>query len=237
VPVPYVDTRKAEDLFRHRVFRFLKDEGLLSEERIELLLSWKRSGFSVDDSVRLPAGEQKGLEQVARYMLRSPLSLSRMRWTPGNPDVFYASKGSDDDPEDRLPKGESIDAFEFVARVIAQTRESIWSSTQATIRMWLEDFARKAELQGSPEPTSPLQTLQEEPAVSPAKKASLRRRWADLIQRVYEVDPLVCSRCGGQLRVISFITQPTVIRKIVDHLKKRPPKDRAPPKKPVALKQ
>ncbi len=58
IPVPYVNTRKAEELFRHRVLRLLKDKGLLSEERIQLLLSLEekwRSGFSIDDSVRIPA--------------------------------------------------------------------------------------------------------------------------------------------------------------------------------------
>jgi hypothetical protein len=40
VPVPYVDAKAAELLFRHKVIPFLREEGLLSEERIELLLSW-----------------------------------------------------------------------------------------------------------------------------------------------------------------------------------------------------
>jgi hypothetical protein len=51
--------------------------------------------------------------------------------------------------------------------------------------------------------------------------AALRRRWAELIRRVYEVDPLVCPRCGGEMRVIGFITQPALIDRILDHLKKR----------------
>jgi hypothetical protein len=45
--VPYVDATSAELLFRHRVIAFLRDEELLSEQRIELLLSWQDSGFSV----------------------------------------------------------------------------------------------------------------------------------------------------------------------------------------------
>jgi hypothetical protein len=47
VPVPYVDERAAEELFRHKVLGLLRRRGLLSLERIELLLSWRRSGFSV----------------------------------------------------------------------------------------------------------------------------------------------------------------------------------------------
>ena len=29
--------------------------------------------------------------------------------------------------------------------------------------------------------------------------------WARMIQRVYEVDPLCCSQCGGQMKIISCI--------------------------------
>ena len=42
----------------------------------------------------------------------------------------------------------------------------------------------------------------------PPQTAALRKRWADLLRRVYEVDPLVCPRCAAPMRVISFITQP-----------------------------
>jgi hypothetical protein len=60
-------------------------------------------------------------------------------------------------------------------------------------------------------------------------RAALRRRWAELIRRVYEVDPLVCPRCGGEMRVIGFITQPSLIDRIVDHLRRREKIPRPPP--------
>jgi hypothetical protein len=44
-----------------------------------------------------------------------------------------------------------------------------------------------------------------------------RKSWARLIRRVYEVDPLLC-RCGQRMRVVGFITQVPVIRKILDHV-------------------
>ena len=61
------------------------------------------------------------------------------------------------------------------------------------------------------------------------ERAALRRRWANLIRRVYEVDPLVCRRCGGEMRVVSFITEPGQIRRILDHLRKRERVARPPP--------
>ncbi len=33
-----------------------------------------------------------------------------------------------------------------------------------------------------------------------------------------EVDPLCCPHCGGEMKIISFITDPQVIRQILEHL-------------------
>ena len=38
--------------------------------------------------------------------------------------------------------------------------------------------------------------------------------WAVLIARIYEVLPLLCPLCGGQMRIIAFITHSADIRHI-----------------------
>jgi hypothetical protein len=53
--------------------------------------------------------------------------------------------------------------------------------------------------------------------------------WAQMIRKVYEVDPLVCPQCGGQMRVISFITDYAVVDRIVNHLKLSFVADKPPP--------
>jgi hypothetical protein len=75
----------------------------------------------------------------------------------------------------------------------------------------------------------------EEPVPPPPERAALRRRWADLIRRVYEVDPLVCPRCGAEMRIIGFITEPRVIRRILDHIRKRDRVSRPPPQPQPAV--
>ncbi len=42
------------------------------------------------------------------------------------------------------------------------------------------------------------------PAPPTPTAAQARRRWAALIKRVYQTDPLRCPRCGSQMRIISF---------------------------------
>jgi hypothetical protein len=63
---------------------------------------------------------------------------------------------------------------------------------------------------------------QEEPFV-PSKG------WAEMIRKVYEVDPLLCPSCGGQMKIISFIEDHKVIDKIIDHLKLTFISERPPP--------
>ena len=48
------------------------------------------------------------------------MSLSRIHWTPGSRTLFYESKSSHDGPLFSHPKGESLDIFEFIARVLTQ---------------------------------------------------------------------------------------------------------------------
>ena len=56
-----------------------------------------------------------------------------------------------------------------------------------------------------------------EVAVPPGSK-ELKKRWSYLIRKVYETDPLTCPKCQGEMRIISFIDQPDVIKKILQHL-------------------
>jgi hypothetical protein len=45
-----------------------------------------------------------------------------------------------------------------------------------------------------------------------------RKNWARLIQKIYEVNPLTCPKCHGRMRIVVFIEQPEIIKKILKHL-------------------
>ncbi|MFZ2054033.1 MAG: hypothetical protein WAU81_07525 [Candidatus Aminicenantales bacterium] len=40
-----------------------------------------------------------------------------------------------------------------------------------------------------------------------------------MIRKVYEVDPMVCPKCEGTIKIIVFITQFRAVDRIIDHLK------------------
>jgi hypothetical protein len=74
-------------------------------------------------------------------------------------------------------------------------------------------------------------------AILEADKTSkeYRKNWARLIQKIYEVDPLTCPKCGGIMRILAFIEDREVIKAILKHLglwlvrSKPAPKAQVPP--------
>jgi len=53
--------------------------------------------------------------------------------------------------------------------------------------------------------------------------------WAAMIRKVYEVDPMLCPKCGGVMKVIAFITDYGAVDRIIDHLKLRFIAEKPPP--------
>jgi len=80
-PLPAdLDFTVLEELFRDAVFRaFLKCEAI-NEDRVELLRSWRHSGFHVDASRRVAEGDRSELESVLQYIDRPLVSLKRLEY-------------------------------------------------------------------------------------------------------------------------------------------------------------
>jgi hypothetical protein len=56
------------------------------------------------------------------------------------------------------------------------------------------------------------------PIAPEPKRSPAHYLWAALIARIYEIFPLLCPLCGGQMRIIAFITHSAEIRQILDHI-------------------
>jgi hypothetical protein len=220
VPVPYVDERSAELLFRHKVMRLLQDEGLLTEERTQLLLSWRHTGFSVHNRVRVEPEDQPAVERLARYIMRPPISLERMAWD-GVGEVSYRRKRGHEGTGLPVELIETFDPAEFLARVIMHIPEprrhlvryyGAYSNVSRGKRRLREEAACPSGEGHAP-------SVRGKKDLDPAARA-LRRSWAQLIKRIYEVDPLVCPSCGSEMKVIAFITDHAVVDKILRHLRR-----------------
>jgi hypothetical protein len=65
---------------------------------------------------------------------------------------------------------------------------------------------------------------------APHHSAPARISWARLLKRVFAIDIEQCPQCGGTLKIIAAIADPTVIAKILTHLGLP---IRAPPRSPA----
>ena len=55
---------------------------------------------------------------------------------------------------------------------------------------------------------------------------SRRASWARLLKKIFEVDPLLCPRCRVPLELVSVITEPKVVDRILAHRRKMPAQER-----------
>jgi len=148
------------------------------------LLSWRHnSGFSVDSSVRFEPEDKTSADRVARYIVRPPVSLERLSFDGGPAGkVEYRAKGGGAGDIKRF------DPLDFVARLIMHAPEP----RLHTVRYYGAYSSRGrasqklVQLDGK-------RTGDELPA---AERRRMRRAWASMIRRVYEVDPLLCE-CGA----------------------------------------
>jgi hypothetical protein len=74
--------------------------------------------------------------------------------------------------------------------------------------------------------SAPVASSSELASACPALKAR-RRRWAELLRLVFQVDVEACPRCGGEARIVAFVTEPRVVRRILAYLERRGAEARA----------
>ncbi len=182
IPSPYIDTSAAEKLFRFKILRFLKRKGLLDDERIELLNSFRNSGFSVDTSPTVWPQDSDGLERIGRYLLRCPLSLSRIHWSEGARTLFYQGNATNDDSLSLFnhPEGETLDVFEFIARVLTQIPQPRKHNSHYYGAYASRSRALRKNRGLDLEPTSLNRgdARTDEPELTSKHRAALRKRWA-----------------------------------------------------------
>ena len=92
LPLPKLASEPFLKLWQQEVFALLLAEGKITEETVANIRSWKHSGFSVDQSVRLQAEDQEGVRRLIQYFLRCPFSQARMIEVTQDGKVIYKSE-------------------------------------------------------------------------------------------------------------------------------------------------
>ena len=171
---------------------------------------WNHSGFSADASVRVETIPDA--VRIGQYMARCPLVLERLKWDAETGEVTYQARPK----RSQGPNGgiERWDVLEFLARVT----DHIPEAGQQIIRNWgfYSNASRAKRLrEAGPESVS---LHEPDPKKLQENQGQRQRRlsWAKMLQKVYEIDPLLCRFCGAEIKIISFITEVKTIKAILD---------------------
>jgi hypothetical protein len=181
---------------------------------IRMLSSWRHSGFHVFCGNRISPQDETAMENLARYIIRASFSQERMTYLDQEATVIYTAKDGTDQ--------KIFPALEWLAAMCSH----IPNRGEQMVRYYgyYSNVSRgKRQKEGLDDAIPCILETQ-------GNEKAFRKSWARLIQKIYEVDPLVCPKCQGSMRIISSIEDPSVIRAILEHLGLWLAKSRPPPK-------
>jgi len=253
---------KLEKTTQRRVLRAFRRRGLLEEGAAADMLGWQASGgFSVDGSVRVEGHDRAGVERLVRYCARGPLALERLHAIDGqaalaSPQARLLYRLAEPDLQGRTELVLSpLDLLERLARLVPPPRIHRHRyhgvlAPHARLRPLVVAIGREevpSERATEPSPTNDPSAVPGPPpppaAPEPARPPSAPRiRWAQLLARIYEVLPLLCPACGGEMKILAFLTDPPTVEAILLHLDlpRRPPPlmpARGPPQAELSFDQ
>ena len=197
---------------RKRVLSLFKRRRYLQPEEVSNMLIWDHGGgFSIDASVRIEAYDRDGLERLIRYCARPIFASNRLKWTKGHKKLIYESSKP-------LPNGRmsiTLDPLELIEKLSLlipppRKHRHFYHGVLAPNSSLRKKVAAKANLVVNKD-------IKEKVQVE-SQKLLFKSRWAKLLARIYEVNPLICSNCGQEMEIIAFITTPKEVYKILDHI-------------------
>ncbi len=179
------------------------------------------AGFSLHAGVRLHGNDRDGRERLCRYALRPPLALQRL--TQGEEgQLVYRMK---------RPRGGSLllvlTPDELLARLATLVPPPRVHGLRYHGVFAPSSRVRQRVVPAAPGPVPPTpateartRTTEKPRRAKSAEKTARTYRipWADLLRKVFAIDVLACPECTGRMRLIAFIAEARVAKRILDHL-------------------
>ena len=214
---PAHDTVRVTEAFRRAVLRLFARLKPFDEDQAAGMLAWPHSGFHVHTAVWVPEDDRAFATRLARHCARNPVALERLTYDRTAKVVTYRS----DKSEGPTAGTETADPLEFLARVLVHIPDKGHvTKGHVTTRYygWYANRPRGMWRRAGPAPADAPVPIVTTPRLAPTEAT---RRWAALLQQIFEVDPLARPQCVGPMRIVACITQSAVIDHILTHLRTR----------------
>jgi hypothetical protein len=215
----------------------LKNPALARADSTPKPFTANRDGFSLNCAVACQAHQRDRLERLCRYITRPALCLERLS-TNAAGQVVYQLKNPFRDgtthilfsPQDFIARlaalvprpRTNLTRYHGVFAPSSPMRRAI-VPTRATVRK--RQMPKESDTAPANQQLKPTQ-----PPIERTDPLTAPLTWAQRLKRVFEIDITLCPLCGGQLRVIADVTDPELIRRILNHVQQRAP-PRLPPRR------
>ena len=174
-------------------------------------------GFSLHAGVAAEAHESQKLERLCRYIARPAISEKRLSLSQQG-RVRYQLKT----PWRNGTTHVEWDPVDFIAKLAA-----LVPPPRAHLTRFHGVFAPNANLRAQLTPSGrgkrPPTDAESIQASSDDRTPDEKRRamtWAQRLKRVFNIDVTTCTQCGGAVRIVASIEEPTAIRAILGHFAK-----------------
>jgi len=227
------DTLTVTQKVRRRVAKYLVRHNILEDWDAQNMLRAEdhTAGFSVHSSVRIEAHDRYGLEQLVRYCARPPFALGRLYYPNKNLVVYQLKKPTSDGKYEL-----NMDPLEFIHRLSdiitppnthrhryfgvlapnSSMRKKVIETAGPSYAMMQQMNQAHDKMYVNKKDNKDIDSLMTEEKFAKIKPKLYT--WAMLLARVYEALPLLCPVCDSPMRIISFITEPEMIKQILNHI-------------------
>ena len=208
LPLPSLDASAVMQLFRRLLLLRLHQAERLSESFMQNLLSWVHPGFSVFAGPPVQASEIASLESQARYITRPVVAMDALEKQADGRLIMET-------PPDPKTGATSIemDPLAWIHRITSHIPDP-GRHCQRFYGAYSNRGRVSVAAQDDATAGLPAAELPERDNSDISREA--RSTWARLIKKIFETDPLLCT-CGGRMRIVSFITDPRVVDRILRH--------------------
>ena len=186
------------------------------------------AGFDLHANVAVPAADRARLEQLCRYLLRPAVAQDRLRLLDDGRVVLTLKTAWTDGTQHLV--FEPLELLERLAAITPRPRINLvlYHGVLAPHARWRARVVAFGAPAGDVPVAAPSPVSAGDDVTAPVRPRYWA--WADLMRRAFEIDVLVCPRCGGRLRLIAIIEDPRVIEAILSRLTSAAERaDRAPP--------
>ena len=194
--------------WRDRVLGMLFSQGFISEKYVAKLKKRYPKGFMLNGKIRDDWDSNKVISRLAEYIIRAPIGENRIldyNKEKGEVTIQHRKRDASGSKTKKMDK-ETINVLDFIARLCQHSPDAC----QQTVRYYGIYSNKNRGMRKTQKVPEFMLVEDDEP--------SYGRTWRQLIWKIYEVDPMKCPECGGELALVNIVTDKKEITVILSRM-------------------